>query len=41
MIGFDLEVRSHGGGKGEHDQTGFIGDAFEHDGGAEAARSDR
>ena len=27
--GFDLEVRSQGGGEGEHDQTGFIGDGFE------------
>ena len=30
-----------GGGEGEHNQTGFIGDGFEHDGGAEAAQSDR
>ena len=27
--GFDLEARSQGGGEGEHDQTGFIGDGFE------------
>ena len=27
--GFDLEVRSQGGGEGEHDQTRFIGDGFE------------
>ena len=32
--GFDLEVRSQGGGEGEHDQTRFIGDGFE------AAQSD-
>ena len=28
VTGFDLEVRSRGGGEGEHDQTGFIGDGF-------------
>ena len=41
VIGFDLEARSHGGGEDEHDQNGFIGDGFEHDGGAEAARLDQ
>ena len=39
--GFSLEARLQGGGESEHDQTGFIGDGFEHDGGAEAARSDQ
>ena len=37
----EVKARLHGGGEGKHNQTGFIGDGFEHDGGAEAARSDQ
>ena len=41
MTGFDIEVRSRSGGEGEHNQTGFIGDGFEHNGGAEVVRSNQ
>ena len=41
VTGFDIEVRSCNRGEGEHDQTRFIGDGFEHNGGAEVARSDQ